>query len=186
MRSHYITLHYITSSLFVPLNYHISTAIPHLHLSNLSIRFWIPLQQKLVLAFATVHKQPYPWPHFCGSSSPISDPPLVLCSPFSLTYWANWCYHHGHLFNNCWTYTIFWHVAISLCHHHTPVSVGGEFRWRKQVATIKTVWHYKYTHRTNFVMSLPSQINMTGGSCTIHCMYLLQVLPPTIPRKVTD
>jgi len=129
--------HYITSSLFVPPNYHFLILIPQLHFSNLSMRLCILLQQKLVLAFATAHKQPHPWPHFCRTSSPISDPPLVLCSPLSLTYWANWCYYHGHLVNNCWTlYTIFWHAAISLHHHHTPTSVGGECRWEKEVATI--------------------------------------------------
>jgi hypothetical protein len=42
----------------------------------------------------------------------------------------------------------------------------------------KTIWHYKFIHRTNCPMSLPSQINMTG-SCAIYCMYVLQVLPPT-------
>jgi hypothetical protein len=108
----------------------------------------------------------------------------VLCSPLSLTYWANWCYHHGHLFNNCWTlYTIVWQAAISLPHHHTTISVGGEVRWENQVATIKTVRHYKFIHRTNFPMSLPSPINMTG-SCAIYCMYLLQVPSPTISYRL--
>ena len=73
------------------------------------------------------------------------------------------------------------HHCLTCCyslHHHTPISVGSEFRWENQVATMTTAWRYKFIHRTNFPMSLPSQINMTGSSA-VYCTYLLQVLPPT-------
>ena len=115
-----------------------------------------------------------------------SDPPLVLHLPLSLTYWASWCYHHGHLFNNCWTlYTIFWHNEVSLHHHYTPNISWQWIQMGETRCNNKTVWQYKFIPRTNFPMSLPSQINMTD-SCAIYCMYQLQVLPPTIPPKVTD
>jgi hypothetical protein len=104
MRSHYS----LKCSSFVTVKYHyFSLLIPQQHFSHLSMRLRALLQQKLVLAFATIHKQPYPRPHFCGISSPVSFPPLVLCSPLSLMYWANRCGYHGCLFDHCQTlYTI--------------------------------------------------------------------------------
>ena len=54
-------------------------------------------------------------------------------------------------FSNC---TIFCHVALSLCCHHTPLWAGAEFLWRKLVPAIKLKLRFKLLYGTKFLMAL--------------------------------
>jgi len=79
--------------------------------------------------FATIHEQPFPFYYHCGivdlelrllgfPSSVPPHPSLMCC--------VERCYfYHGYPFDNFRTpCTIYWHDALSLRHHRTPLLIG--------------------------------------------------------------
>jgi len=49
-------------------------------------------------------------------------------------------------------------VALSLCHHHTPLEIGSVFRLRIHCAQYKALSRHQHLHSTDFPMLLPLDI----------------------------
>jgi hypothetical protein len=134
--------------------------------------------------FTTNHEQPFPVYYHCGIVDfelwVLGFPSSVRPHPFLCCVYR--CdFYHGCPFDNFPTpCTIFWHDALSLRDHHTPLLIGCEF-------PRGTTFDNKYRitlRRTKFAMSLPLHTNLSpeqhlADCCTIcRMLTLLPVIPP--------
>jgi len=128
----------------------------------------------MAVTFPRLNEQPLLLHHYCvtGFVSNAGDKPKLETPQFSPHQFFHSCCIHicpsyvqqivGCLFDHCQTLcTILWHPALSLCHHHTPSSIGSKFEGEKNASCTKMKSGYKFLCEMKFLPPLPLLINLS-------------------------